>query len=126
MPCSGNGATLCGGANRVSRDRVVSYRLSGLYPLQLNMYNYTAALTGPTNPPADPPPDPNPGNGPQPLTTGLPGTWHYAHCWVDNQFGRILSNQGLAPSPTMTVQKCINYCDSQGFVLAGLQFSQGS
>jgi hypothetical protein len=90
------------------------------------MYNYTTELIqlpggpGPVDPgPVDP-------NAPPPLTTDLPAPWHYAHCWVDNAFGRILSIQGLPPSPTMTVQICISFCDSQGFALAGLQFSQGS
>lgn len=89
------------------------------------MFNYTSTL--PTNPPNPPNPDPNPGNGnaPPPLTTGLPAPWHYAQCWVDNAHGRILSNEGLPPSTTMTPQTCINYCNSQGYVLAGLQYSQG-
>ena len=89
------------------------------------MYNYTSTLPqGPPNP--GNPPDPGNGNAPPPLTTGLPAPWHYAKCWVDNAFGRILVNEGLPPSTSMTVQTCVNYCDSQGFVLAGLQYSQGS
>ena len=85
------------------------------------MYNYTAILP---RSPADP--DPGTGTALPPLITGLPAPWHYASCWVDNAHGHILINEGLAASTNMTVQTCINFCDSQGFVLAGLQFSQGS
>ena len=95
------------------------------------MYNYTTTPTqnptGSTTPsPTPSPTQPVDPNALQPVTAGLPAPWHYAGCWVDNAFGRILANQGLPPSPTMTAQTCINYCNSQGFVLAGLQFSQGS
>ena len=87
------------------------------------MYNYTSTLPHTTVDPAST--DTGTGTALPPLTTGLPAPWHYAKCWVDNAHGRILVNEGLAPSTSMTVQICINFCNSQGFVLAGLQFSQG-
>lgn len=85
------------------------------------MYNYTSTISHATVEPDSG----TSGTALSPLTTGLPAPWHYAKCWVDNAHGRILINEGLAPSASMTALTCINFCNSQGFVLAGLQFSQG-
>jgi hypothetical protein len=56
------------------------------------------------------------------VTTGLPTPWHYAACYVDGQFGRILG-YGVAPSTTNTPATCIAACQAQGFTLAGTEYA---
>ncbi|KAF8736996.1 hypothetical protein AX14_013631 [Amanita brunnescens Koide BX004] len=96
MVCAGNSSEFCGGPNR------------------LNVYNYTGTL-------------PKNGDGGLvasvvgPVLSGLPGTWSYNACWVDNAFGRILLT--AAPGSTNnTVESCIAACQSQSFTVAGTEY----
>lgn len=57
--CNGDAAHYCGG------------------PYRLELYKYN----GQVPPPTDPGPGPGPG-GVGPVTSGLPGTWHYAACYM--------------------------------------------
>ncbi|KAH8988288.1 copper radical oxidase [Lactarius hatsudake] len=101
MACSGAGSELCGGPNR------------------LNMYTYTGTDLPPIN---------NGGGGGGggapvfPKLSGLPTTWAYNACWVDNAHGRIFQTQ-LADNQALTVESCVASCDAQGFTLAGMEFS---
>ena len=101
MTCAGNSSEYCGGPNR------------------LNLYNYTATLTGGGGTTGGG--GGGTSGGPSPVTTGLPGTWTYAACYVDNAIGRVLGNE--YDSSTTTVASCIAYCSSNGFTLAGIEYS---
>ncbi|KAH9958446.1 copper radical oxidase [Russula dissimulans] len=67
---------------------------------RLNLYNYTG-----TN-----------------LLANLPSGWSYNACWVDNAHGRIFQTK-LPDNQALTVKNCIASCSSQGFTLAGLEYS---
>ena len=54
--------------------------------------------------------------------TNLPAGWSYRGCWVDNAQGRIMLGP-LADTNTMTIESCINTCISNGYKVAGLQYS---
>ncbi|KAF8621390.1 hypothetical protein AX15_007844 [Amanita polypyramis BW_CC] len=95
MVCAGNSSEYCGGANR------------------LNVYNYTAAISGGGG---------GPSTGVSPVLSGLPGTWAYNACWVDNAFGRALL-VGLGGSPSNTVESCIAACQAQNYTIAGMEYS---
>ncbi|TFY75770.1 hypothetical protein EWM64_g8241 [Hericium alpestre] len=104
MVCSGNSSEFCGGPNR------------------LNVYNYTGT---------DLPPVSNPGGGGGgggggtpvfPVTSGLPGTWNYSACYVDNASGRVFSDQ-LPDNANTTVQSCVNACIGLNFTVAGIEFA---
>ncbi|KAF7437573.1 hypothetical protein PC9H_004415 [Pleurotus ostreatus] len=58
-----------------------------------------------------------------PVTAGLPGSWHYGGCFVDNAHGRIFSFAAPA-DPNLTVEGCINVCSGMGMTVAGMEFSQ--
>lgn len=100
MTCAGNSSEYCGGPDR------------------LDLYNYTAGTTsgggGTTGGGGGT-------GGPSPVTTGLPGTWTYGACYVDNANGRILGDE--FDSSTTTVESCIAYCSGGGFTLAGMEYS---
>ncbi|KAJ7591598.1 hypothetical protein C8J56DRAFT_1137522 [Mycena floridula] len=102
MACAGNSTELCGGPNR------------------LNVYNYTGT---------DLPSGGGTGGGTggstgaaSPVLSGLPGTWKYAGCYVDNAFGRDfeVSEGG---SPQNTVESCVATCDAANFTVAGMEFA---
>ena len=97
MPCSGNAGEICGGPNR------------------LGVYQFSGTLPPPTQ---NPPPG---GGGAVRVVTGLPGTWHYAGCFIDNTHGRILGTQ-QPDNNAVTVESCVGLCSSSGFTLAGLEF----
>ncbi|KAF4569998.1 hypothetical protein EYR40_008982 [Pleurotus pulmonarius] len=101
MACAGNAEQLCGGPNR------------------LNMYSYGGDDLPPITPPAGPG-DP-PTEAPPPVTEGLPEPWHYAGCWVDQEFGRILTF-GIPDVPDRTVEQCVDTCQDAGYTLAGLEY----
>ncbi|KAL0947951.1 hypothetical protein HGRIS_010580 [Hohenbuehelia grisea] len=105
MVCAGNSSEFCGG------------------PARLNVYNYTGTDLPPitVNPPGGGGGGGN--NAPVfPVTSGLPGTWNYSACYVDNAQGRIF---GFAadPSPNMTVESCVSTCQGLNFTVAGLEFT---
>ena len=56
-----------------------------------------------------------------PVTTGLPGTWTYAACYVDNANGRVLGNE--FDGSATTVQSCIAHCSAGGFTIAAIEYS---
>jgi hypothetical protein len=85
-------------------------------PFRLNLYKYNGVVP----PPVDPPPAPG---AVGPVTTGLTAPWHYAACYVDGQFGRILG-YAVGPSATNSAANCIAACQAQGFTLAGMEYAQ--
>ena len=98
MTCAGNSSEYCGGPNR------------------LNLYNHTGTASS-----GGGSAEGNGGGTPSPVTTGLPGTWTYAACYVDNANGRILGNE-LDNSST-TVESCIAHCSAGNYTLAGIEYS---
>ncbi|TBU26664.1 hypothetical protein BD311DRAFT_666990 [Dichomitus squalens] len=104
MACAGNSTELCGGPNA------------------LNVYNFTGTITGTPGAPVGG--GGGGGTGPvlvNPVTSGLPGTWTYAACYVDNANGRVFANQN-PDDQNLTVESCVASCASQNFTLAGLEF----
>ncbi len=100
MLCNGDALHYCGGPNR------------------LNLYKYNGVVPPPTNPPVG---GGGGGVAATPLTTGLPGTWSYNGCWVDNAFGRIFSFQEPA-SQTNSALTCIAQCSAAGYSVAGTEY----
>ena len=90
-------------------------------PDRLNLYKYNGVVPTPTNPPAGGGGGGN-GNAVGPVTSGLPGTWHYVGCYVDGVNGRILSYTS-PNSNTNSAQECISKCTAAGFTLSALQFT---
>ncbi|KAH7906672.1 copper radical oxidase-like protein [Hygrophoropsis aurantiaca] len=105
MTCVGNSSEYCGGPNR------------------LNLYNYTGTL--PSTPPA------NGGGGASdsgggatnvsPVSSGLPSSWTYGACYVDNANGRALGNE--YDNNSVTVESCIAHCVSSNYTLAAIEYS---
>ncbi|KAG9238758.1 putative glyoxal oxidase precursor [Amylocarpus encephaloides] len=52
----------------------------------------------------------------------LPGTWQYQGCYTENG-PRTLSGPGTASGTLMTDEYCIAYCDQQGYIYAGTEYS---
>ncbi|KLO11660.1 galactose oxidase [Schizopora paradoxa] len=111
MACQGNSTELCGGPNA------------------LNVFNFTGTITGP--PTLQPPAGGGGGGGidntGNPVfvidTPGvLPSPWAYSGCYVDNANGRILGNE-QPDNNNLTVESCVDFCNSQNFTLAGMEFS---
>ncbi|KAF8346390.1 glyoxal oxidase N-terminus-domain-containing protein [Amanita rubescens] len=94
MVCAGNSSEFCGGPNR------------------LNVYNNTGAVTANGGP-----------GGIGPVLTGLPGTWSYNACWVDNAFGGRILLTSIGGTTSNTIQSCIAGCQSQNFTVAGTEYS---
>lgn len=107
MVCPGNSAQYCGAGNRLS-----VYIKSGTAPPPppppgTTTTTSTTMAVSTTAPPAG---------------TGFPAGWSAHGCWVDGAQGRILSYQ--APdNPALTLQSCANLCASQGYSIAGMEYS---
>lgn len=102
MPCNGNSSQYCGGPNR------------------LTLYNYTGTDLPPITAPGGGGGGGG-GNSVSPISSGLPGTWKYAACYVDNAHGRIFEFE-QTPSPQNTIQSCVATCQSKNFTVAGTEF----
>lgn len=101
MTCAGNSSEYCGGPDR------------------LNVYNYTAPLlvritTGGGSTGGN--------NQVSPVQKGLPGTWTYAACYVDNADGRVIGNE--YDNSSITVESCISHCSASNFTLAAIEYSE--
>ena len=55
-----------------------------------------------------------------PVTGGLPGTWSYSACYVDNTYGRVLGNE--YDNSATTVESCIAHCSTSNFTLAAIEY----
>ncbi|KAI3615099.1 copper radical oxidase [Moniliophthora roreri] len=106
MPCNGNSSQYCGGPNRV------------------NIFNYTGVDL-----PTESPGNVNTGGASQgtpallPVTSGLPGTWKYAGCYVDNAHGRIMEHSA-GSDKNATIEKCISTCDKLNLTVAGMEYGR--
>lgn len=92
------------------------------------MYNYTGTLL--TTPPSGGGGGVTTGSGGGgsgatgsvgPVTSGLPGTWSYGACYVDNANGRVLGNEH--DDSATTVESCIAYCSADNFTIAAIEYS---
>ncbi|KAJ7186433.1 copper radical oxidase [Mycena filopes] len=54
----------------------------------------------------------------------LPGNWSSVGCYTDSAAARTLSALATADVVNMTVENCIDFCDSKQFVFAGVEFMQ--
>ncbi|KAF7291128.1 hypothetical protein MIND_01256000 [Mycena indigotica] len=62
----------------------------------------------------------------QTVPTKLPGNWTSKGCYSDNVngAGRSLSGASFVNTTGMTVESCINFCDTKQFILAGVEYGQ--
>uniref|UniRef100_A0A0W0F5Z2 Putative copper radical oxidase n=1 Tax=Moniliophthora roreri TaxID=221103 RepID=A0A0W0F5Z2_MONRR len=89
-------------------------------PNRLTLYNYTGTDLPPITAPGGGGGGGG-GNSVSPISSGLPGTWKYAACYVDNAHGRIFEFE-QTPSPQNTIQSCVATCQSKNFTVAGTEF----
>ncbi|KAK4237144.1 glyoxal oxidase [Achaetomium macrosporum] len=52
----------------------------------------------------------------------LPGNWEYQGCYTDVP-GRTLSSASYADGANMTIEACLDFCESKGFPYAGTEYS---
>ncbi|KAH6905304.1 copper radical oxidase [Coprinopsis sp. MPI-PUGE-AT-0042] len=59
----------------------------------------------------------------QTIPTVLPGNWTSQGCVTEGTTGRALTAATYASGEAMTIQSCINFCDAQGAIYAGVEYS---
>jgi hypothetical protein len=57
------------------------------------------------------------------VPTVLPGTWKYQGCYADGA-PRTLAGPAFANNTGMTARQCITFCDNQGYIFAGTEYSE--
>ncbi|KAF8576591.1 WSC-domain-containing protein [Ramaria rubella] len=60
----------------------------------------------------------------QTVVTDLPAQWAFLGCFQENLNSRVLSAATFTNSTSMTIEACVNFCNSQSFVYAGLEFGE--
>lgn len=58
-----------------------------------------------------------------PSVSGLPSGWEYKGCYIDPP-GRAMDGAPGSPSSSNTPEKCIATCISNGFTIAGMEYSE--
>jgi hypothetical protein len=99
MPCNGNAAEICGGANRLNM-----YGLDG--SVNTTTSTATTSVTATTTSTA---------------STFTATGWAYMGCYIDGVNGRIFNNQ-QADNPAMTIESCVNTCSGLGYSVAGMEY----
>ena len=109
--CAGDSTEICGGNQRLSMYEYINSD---------GTVKSTTPASGTTTPS-------NGGDtstsGPAPDTANLPSGWAYDGCYVDGAQGRILSVQ-QPDSDSLTIESCINTCTTNGYSVAGLEYSK--
>jgi len=103
MTCNGDTAEICGGSNRISVYAINSSAGTTISGTEIitSTATSTSSAVG--------------------VATGLPTSWEYKGCWLDQQYGRILGYQ--APSvATLTVESCVQTCAALGYSIAGMEY----
>ncbi|MCJ1314408.1 hypothetical protein MMC25_008090 [Agyrium rufum] len=110
MLCNGNSSEYCGGPNRLDTYATTGTKVTSSSAQSSGSAASTtsSAVVSTTTTPSAP--------------TGLPTGWSYQGCYVDNAQGRIMSHQN-ADSSSLTVENCVASCQSQGYSVAGMEYS---
>ncbi|KAF7193724.1 WSC domain-containing protein [Pseudocercospora fuligena] len=124
MQCFGNQDETCGGPNRLN---VYAFNSKGLPTATRTSSTASATATASsaggdttTDTPTQTTPTVKPTSGVN-ATAILP--FKYQGCYTDNmQAGRALNNQ-RPDNQSMTVESCIAACSSQGYTIAGMEYS---
>lgn len=101
MACNGNAAEICGGSYRIS--------VWTLGPAPTGTTSATTKTSAPTS-----------STSLVTSATSLPAGWAYKGCWLDQQYGRILSTN-TPDSATLTVESCVAACVALGYSIAGME-----
>ncbi|KAK4580137.1 hypothetical protein LTR86_000340 [Recurvomyces mirabilis] len=101
MACKGNASEYCGGAGRMNL-----YSYNGATPVQVQAA--PAATSSSVSAPAN-----------------IPAGWATLGCYTDsdNPAKRALGAFFTQPSGGMTVETCINLCSTNGYTIAGVEYS---
>ncbi|KIY43224.1 copper radical oxidase [Fistulina hepatica ATCC 64428] len=60
----------------------------------------------------------------QSIPVDLPGNWTSEGCYTDSTTARTLTGSSYSSTDNMTVENCIDYCDTQDYIYAGVEYSQ--
>jgi hypothetical protein len=60
---------------------------------------------------------------PRAIANDLPGTWVYEGCYTDSVASRTLQGINYANGTDMTQESCIAFCDVNGYIYAGTEYS---
>ena len=108
MACNGNPSETCGGPNRLDVFSYAGGPTSSATPTPTTSATKTGTSSTATST----------GTG---TAAGLPKTWTYRGCYVDNTSGRILNQE--PDSDTLTVESCVQTCIDLGYSIAGMEYS---
>jgi len=56
--------------------------------------------------------------------TDLPSGWAADGCYTDNVAARTLTSAGYTDTTNMTVENCVNFCNKQNYIYAGVEYGQ--
>jgi len=54
----------------------------------------------------------------------LPTGWSSLGCYLDNVGGRTLTSASYTDPVNMTVENCVNFCNGQNYIYAGVEYAQ--
>ncbi|KAH9946755.1 hypothetical protein B0H21DRAFT_388973 [Amylocystis lapponica] len=54
----------------------------------------------------------------------LPSGWREIGCYTDNTASRTLTGAYYTSTTNMTVESCVDYCNSQSYIYAGVEYAQ--
>ncbi|KAH9996954.1 WSC domain-containing protein [Xylariaceae sp. FL0662B] len=104
MVCAGDPSEYCGAGNRLS----------------VYVRNGTALPSSTSSAPGGAAPTSSDPAGP--VATGFPDGWTNQGCWQDGPNGRILPTYQAPDDAQLTLQKCAELCDSNGYTISGSEY----
>jgi len=54
----------------------------------------------------------------------LPTGWSLVGCYLDNVGGKTLTSASYTDTVNMTVESCVNFCNNQNYIYAGVEYAQ--
>jgi hypothetical protein len=102
MPCAGNSAETCGGSSALS----LFYSASPAGAASASTASSASASPSPAA-----------------ASVTLPSGWASSGCVAEGSSGRALTGTSTA-ADGMTVETCVAYCQTNGFSIAGLEYSR--
>ncbi len=59
-----------------------------------------------------------------PVIPPLPSPWSYKGCFTDISTSRTLAASMTNSDNNMTIETCMNFCNPQGYIFAGVEFGR--